>query len=235
MGLTNDEVINSRKKYGTNEINIKKNHKFIDLFIESLGDPMIKVLLVALVIKIVFLFQDSNYFETIGIIIAILLSTLISSISEYGSNKTFEKLESDISNILVKVKRDNKVKEISINEIVVGDLLILSSGDKIGADGVLISGNLMVDESILNGETKEQKKTIDSLIYRGTTVYFGEGVVKVTKVGINTMYGSIAREINESNPISPLRNRLIDLAKIISRIGYIGAFLVMFEIGRAHV
>ncbi|MBQ8891658.1 MAG: calcium-translocating P-type ATPase, PMCA-type [Bacilli bacterium] len=228
MGLTNDEVINSRKKYGTNEINIKKNHKFIDLFIESLGDPMIKVLLVALVIKIVFLFQDSNYFETIGIIIAILLSTLISSISEYGSNKTFEKLESDISNILVKVKRDNKVKEISINEIVVGDLLILSSGDKIGADGVLISGNLMVDESILNGETKEQKKTIDSLIYRGTTVYFGEGVVKVTKVGINTMYGSIAREINESNPISPLRNRLIDLAKIISRIGYIGAFLVMF-------
>ena len=111
MGLNSDEVIAQRKKYGTNEINIKKNNRFIDLFIESLGDPMIKILLIALVIKIVFLFKDSNYFETIGILIAVLFSTLVSSISEYGSNKTFEKLESDVSNIRVKVIRDGKIVE----------------------------------------------------------------------------------------------------------------------------
>lgn len=225
-GLSNDEVINNRKKYGTNEIIIKKQHKFIDLFIESLGDPVIKILLIALVIKIVFLFQDYNYFETIGILIAILLSTLISSISEYGSNKTFEKLESGINNIKIKVKRDHVIKEISINDLVVNDIVILESGDKIGADGILIEGNLLVDESILNGETKEQKKTLNSSLYRGTTIYSGYGIMKVLKVGGETMYGTIAKEISEKEPISPLKSRLINLAKIISRIGYIGAILV---------
>ena len=229
MGLSKDEVINNRKRYGTNEINVKKEHKFIDLFIESLGDPMIKILLVALVIKIIFLFQDSNYFETLGVFLAILLSTLISSISEYGSNKTFEKLESNINNIKVKVKRDNKIEEIFINDIVVGDILILESGDKIGADGELIEGNITVDESILNGETKEQKKKIGSKVFRGTTVYSGYGIMKVLSVGMNTMYGSIAKELDEKEPTSPLRNRLYELAKIISRIGYIGAILVSFS------
>ena len=225
-GLSKEEVVKNRKKYGTNEIKCSKNNRFIDLFIESLGDPMIKILLIALVIKIIFLFQDSNYFETIGIIIAILLSTLISSISEYGSNKTFEKLESDINNIKVKVKRDNIVKEIYINDIVFNDILILESGDMIGADGIIIDGNLSIDESVLNGETKEQKKKINDIVYRGSTVYSGYALIKVLKVGINTMYGSIASEITEKAPISPLRNRLIDLAKVISKIGYLGALLV---------
>ena len=225
-GLTKDQVIENRKLYGTNEIIYKKNHKFINLFIETLGDPMIKILLIALVIKIIFLFQDNNYFETLGILIAILLSTLISSISEYGSNKIFEKLESDVNKILVKVKRDNKIKLISINDIVVNDILIVESGDKIGADGILIDGNLTVNESILNGESYEQKKYLNSKVYRGTTVYNGYGIIKVKSVGINTLYGKITKELEEKEPISPLRNRLIDLAKIISRIGYIGAILV---------
>ena len=115
-GLMEDEVIKNRKYYGTNEISLSKRNRFIDLFIESLGDPMIKILLVALVIKIIFLFQDSNYFETIGILLAILLSTFISSISEYGSNKAFQELGKDINNIKVKVKRDNIIKEIFINK-----------------------------------------------------------------------------------------------------------------------
>ena len=225
-GLNDVEVLNNRKKYGTNEITIKKTHRFIDLFIESLGDPMIKILLIALVIKVVFLFQDKDYFETIGILIAVLLSTLISSISEYGSNKTFEKLESDINNIKVKVLRNKRVSEIYINDIVMNDLLVLESGDKVGADGIVIEGNLTVDESILNGETKEQKKHVDNVVYRGTTVYFGYAIVKVTKIGVDTMYGNIARELKEKEPVSPLRKRLIGLAKIISRIGYVGAFLV---------
>ncbi len=227
-GLMEDEVIKNRKYYGTNEISLSKRNRFIDLFIESLGDPMIKILLVALVIKIIFLFQDSNYFETIGILLAILLSTFISSISEYGSNKAFQELGKDINNIKVKVKRDNIIKEIFINDVVVSDLLILASGDKIGADGILIDGELSVDEAILNGESKEQKKSINSKLFRGTTIYSGYGIMKVTSVGINTMYGKIAAELEENDPISPLRNRLIELSKIISKIGYIGACLVTF-------
>ncbi|MBR3660846.1 MAG: calcium-translocating P-type ATPase, PMCA-type [Bacilli bacterium] len=225
-GLSDEEVIKNRRVFGTNEIIIKKEYKFINLFIESLGDPMIKILLIALVIKVVFLFQDHDYFETIGILMAILLSTLISSISEYGSNKTFEKLESNINNIMVKVIRNKKIKEIYINDIVMNDLLVLETGDKIGADGIVIEGNLTVDESLINGETKEQNKNVNNFVYRGTMVYFGYAIVKVVKVGINTMYGSIVKELKEKEPISPLRKRLIELAKIISRIGYIGALLV---------
>ena len=227
-GLTDEEVIKNRNKYGSNEIIGNNKKKFINLFIESLGDPMIKILLVALVIKIVFSFRDFDYFETIGILIAIILSTFISSISEYGSNKAFEKLGKETDNIIVKVKRNNKIKEISINDIVVGDILLLESGDKIGADGYLIDGNITVNESILNGETKEKNKKINDILYRGTIVYNGSCFMKVDKVGMNTMYGHLALEITKEDPISPLRNRLIKLAKIISRIGYVGAFLVTF-------
>lgn len=227
-GLSDIEVIEFRKKYGTNEIISKKQNSFINLLIESFGDPMIKILLVALAIKIVFLFKDFDFFETLGIIIAILLSTFISSISEYGSNKAFEKLESVNDNIKIKVLRDNVIKEIFINDIVVNDIIILESGDKIGADGILIEGELSVDESILNGESKESKKNTykNNKLYRGTTVYFGYGKMKVMSVGNNTMYGKIAMELHNKEPISPLKSRLIDLAKVISRIGYIGAFLV---------
>ena len=227
-GLSDIEVIEFRKKYGTNEIISKKQNSFINLLIESFGDPMIKILLVALAIKIVFLFKDFDFFETLGIIIAILLSTFISSISEYGSNKAFEKLESVNDNIKIKVLRNNVIKEIFINDIVVNDIIILESGDKIGADGILIEGELSVDESILNGESKESKKNTykNNNLYRGTTVYFGYGKMKVMSVGNNTMYGKIAMELHNKEPISPLKSRLIDLAKVISRIGYIGAFLV---------
>ena len=233
-GLSKEEVEKSRNQYGTNEINAKKHHKFINLLIESLGDPMIKILLVALAIKIVFLFKDFDFFETLGIVIAILLSTLISTISEYGSNKAFEKLGQVTDNIKVKVKRESIVTEIPISDVVVGDLILLESGDKIPADGILIEGSLRVDESILNGEAKEAKKESSingtelekNRLYRGTTIYSGYGKMKVTDVGKNTVYGKIALELHEKEPVSPLRNRLVDLAKVISKIGYIGAFLV---------
>ena len=228
-GLTNEEVIINRNKYGSNEIIGKKEKKFINLLIESLGDPMIKILLVALVIKIIFSFKEFDYFDTIGIFLAIILSTLISSISEYGSNKAFEKLGKETNNIKVKVKRNDSIIEINIDDIVVNDLILLEAGDKIGADGYLINGELSVNESILNGEIKEQKKKVNSLLYRGTTIYSGYGIMKVSSVGMNTMYGKLALEITKEDPISPLRNRLVELAKIISRIGYIGAFLVTFS------
>lgn len=234
-GLKDEEVKQSRKKYGSNGINEKNKNTFFNLFIETLGDPIIKILLIALAIKTIFLFKDFDYFETIGIVLAILIASLISAISEYGSNKAFQRMQEESSRINVLVRRDGKTKEIIIDDIVVGDILILSAGNKVPADGTLVKGKLSVDESSLNGETKEvYKEYIENInyateknkVYRGTTIYDGEALVLVTKVGMNTMYGKMAKVLTEEGDASPLKLRLTNLAKIISKIGYIAAILI---------
>lgn len=234
-GLSDEEVLKVRKKYGSNSINEKNKNTFINLFIETLGDPIIKILLIALAIKTIFLFKDFDYFETIGIVLAILVASLISAISEYGSNKAFQRMQEESSRINVLVKRGGKTKEIPIDDIVVGDILVLSTGNKVPADGILVKGKLSVDESSLNGETKEAYKeyiTNISLasdknkVYRGTTIYDGEALVLVTSIGMNTLYGKMAKVLTEEEDASPLKLRLNNLAKIISRIGYISAIMI---------
>ena len=187
-------------------------------------------------IKVVFLFKDFDWFETLGILIAIFVASFISSISEYGSEKAFNKLQEEAALIKCRVKREENIIEIPINEVVVGDIVVLQAGDKIPADGYLISGNITVDESSLNGETKEQYKeevnkisgtvTNENRVFRGTVVYSKEAVMKVEKVGIDTIYGSLAKVLSEKQPDSPLKLRLKKLANIISRIGYVGAIFV---------
>ena len=237
-GLTDKEVIKSRQKYGSNQISKKDKDSFLKLLFESLGDPIIKILLIALAIKTIFLFHDFDWFETLGIVIAIFLASFISSISEYGSEKAFIKLQEESSKIKCRVRRNNKTKEIGIDEVVKGDIVLLQTGDKIPADGVLIEGKISVDESSLNGETKERYKEKardlsnikeDNKVYRGTVVYSSRALMKVTEVGDKTFYGKLASEIQEKQPDSPLKLRLSHLAKIISNLGYIGAFLVMFS------
>lgn len=234
-GLKEDEVKESRKRYGSNSINEKNKNTFFNLFIETLGDPIIKILLIALAIKTIFLFRDFDYFETIGIVLAILVASLISAISEYGSNKAFQRMQEESSRINVLVKRDGKTKEITIDEIVKNDILILATGNKVPADGILVKGKLSVDESSLNGETKEvYKEYIDNInlateknrVYRGTTIYDGEALVLVTKIGMDTLYGKMAKVLTEEEDASPLKLRLTNLAKVISRIGYIAAILI---------
>lgn len=234
-GLKDDEVKESRKRYGSNSINEKNKNTFFNLFIETLGDPIIKILLIALAIKTIFLFRDFDYFETMGIVLAVLVASLISAISEYGSNKAFQRMQEESSRIKVLVKRDGKTKEITIDEIVKNDILILAPGNKVPADGILIKGKLSVDESSLNGETKEvYKEYIDNInlateknrVYRGTTIYDGEALVLVTKIGMDTLYGKMAKVLTEEEDASPLKLRLTNLAKIISRIGYIAAILI---------
>ena len=234
-GLKDDEVKESRKRYGSNSINEKNKNTFFNLFIETLGDPIIKILLIALAIKTIFLFRDFDYFETIGIVLAVLVASLISAISEYGSNKAFQRMQEESSRIKVLVKRDGKTKEITIDEIVKNDILILAPGNKVPADGILIKGKLSVDESSLNGETKEvYKEYIDNInlateknrVYRGTTIYDGEALVLVTKIGMDTLYGKMAKVLTEEEDASPLKLRLTNLAKIISRIGYIASILI---------
>ena len=233
MGLNDNEVIKSRAEHGTNEITKVKKNTFLRLLLESLGDPIIKILLMALAIKVIVLFRNFDWYETIGILIAILLASFISSISEYGSEQAFNRLQEESSKISVKVRRNGVITEIPIGEIVVGDIIILSSGDKVPADGYLIKGNLSLDESALNGETKEAKKTScyggkildNNKVYRGSVVYNGDAEAKITLVGDNTILGKISKELQEEIPESPLRIKLRGLAKTISKIGYAGAIL----------
>ena len=225
-GLTEKEVENSRKKYGTNEITVGNKDSFFKLFLESLGDPIIRILLIALGIKTCFLIQDFDWYETVGIVIAIIIASLISTISEYGSSKAFERLMSESSKIKCRVKREGKKREVSIDEIVVGDVLVLNAGDKIGADGVIIRGSIDVDESSMNGEAASVSKREKDIVYRGCVVYNGSALVRVDKVGNNTYYGRMVGELGESNGSSPLKERLNSLAVILSRIGYVGAGLV---------
>ncbi len=225
MGLNDNEVIESRNKYGTNEITQIKKNTFWHMLLESFADPIIKILLIALAIKVIVLFRHFDWYETIGIFIAIILATFISTISEYGSEQAFNRLQEEAIKGKAKVIRNRKIVEIPIGEIVVGDVVILNSGDKVPADGKLISGNLRVDESALNGESKEAKKVINNEVYRGSVVYSGEAKMEVLLVGDNTIIGKISQELQEEIPESPLRLKLRGLAKTISKIGYIGAIL----------
>ena len=233
-GLTEQEVEENKREYGKNIIYKTKTEGFFKKFLESLGDPIIRILLIALGIKMVFLMQDFDWYETVGIVIAIFLASFISTISEVGSEKAFAKLQEESSKIKCRVRRDNKTKEISIDDVVKGDIVIMESGDKVPADGIIVEGEVSVDESSLNGETKEAYKEAvrnnkiedNNKVYRGTVIYSKRAKMLVTEIGNDTMYGKLASELTESQPESPLKLRLRHLAKIISNIGYVGAVLV---------
>ena len=225
-GLSNDEVIINRKKYGSNTFSRKKQDSFLKLLLETFSDPIIKILLIALGIRMIFLIRDFDWYETIGIVFAILIASLISSISEYGSSKAFNKLTEETSKINVRVKRNGEIINIPIEEVVVNDIVVLSEGDKIPADGILISGKLSVDESMMNGESRESYKNVNDMVYMSTVVYSGSALMLVKYVGDNTFYGKMAIELQEDGSDSPLKLRLSRLAKIISKIGYVASGIV---------
>ena len=228
-GLSDEEVVIYRKKYGSNTFSKKKKDSFLKLLLETFSDPIIKILLIALGIKMIFLIKNFDWYETVGIVIAIMVASLISSISEYGSMKAFDKLTEESSKINVRVKRNGQVSSIKIGEVVVNDIVLLSTGDRIPADGVLVHGNISVDESMMNGESKEVNKKTNNKVYMGTVVYSGDALMKVKSVGDNTFYGKMALELQDNNNDSPLKIRLSKLAQGISKIGYICSFIVAFS------
>lgn len=241
-GLNEEDVKRSRLRYGSNQITKKKTKSFLIKYLESFGDPTIKILLIALFLNVIFLIKNFNWFESVGIAVSILLATLVSTISEYGSQLAFEKLMDESKKIKSKVWRSNVLVEIPSEEIVVGDFVSLEPGDRIPADGILISGSIDVDQSALNGESEEVHKisVIDmneltlndknlmnpNMIFCGAVVCNGEAEMLVQSVGDKTFYGSLAQELQEENQDSPLKERLSKLAKQISKFGYIGAMLV---------
>jgi len=236
VGLTTKEVKKSRELYGKNSLTKKKKKGFLKRFFESFGDPIIKILLIALGINTIFLFNNSDWFESIGIAVAIFLATFIATLSEYGNESAFEKLQEEASRIKCLAKRFEGIVQIPVEEIVVGDIVLLQSGDKVPADGVIIEGQLDVDQSSLNGESKETKKFVrkelksskldflnPTLVFSGTVVCAGEALMRVTEIGDKTFYGHIASELQEETRETPLRVRLDNLAKSISKFGYIAA------------
>jgi calcium-translocating P-type ATPase len=243
-GLSDEDVKQSRLKYGSNQITKAKSKSFLKQYLESFGDPTIKILMIALLLNVIIFIKNFNWYESIGIAVSIILSTLVSTISEYGSQLAFEKLMEDAKKLKCKVWRKNDLIELPIEEIVVGDWVKLQPGDKIPADGVLIDGYVDIDQSTLNGESEEvHKKPIANIghinmsgkslsnphmLFSGSIVCQGEGILLVQTVGDNTFYGSLAKELQEEKQESPLKKRLSDLAVTISRFGYLGAILVFF-------
>ncbi|GHU52161.1 calcium-translocating P-type ATPase, PMCA-type [Clostridia bacterium] len=240
-GLTDKEVVESRTKYGSNLLSESEVESFWDKLKGNFGDPMIKILCVALIINVVFaILGKAEWFESVGIALAVLLATFVSTFSEYRNENAFQKLQEEASRIKCKVYRGGIISEISIDDVVVGDYILLQSGDKIPADGVLFSGNIKVDQSVLNGESKEAGKKaapadykldpeakIDFLdefsVFRGTVVCSGNCVMRVTVVGDKSTYGKIAGELQQTEDRdSPLKVKLSTLAGGISKFGYIG-------------
>ena len=170
-GLTKEQVIREREKNGSNELVSQKSNSFFKLLLETLGDPIIRILLIALAIKTLFLFKNFDWYETIGILVAILLASFISTISEYGSEAAFKRLQEESMKIKAKVLRDKKVIEVNLEEVVTNDIVILEMGDKVPADGIITEGFLLFDESKLNGEKKEAKKIVGDKLFRGSVIY----------------------------------------------------------------
>ena len=235
-GLTEKEVIESRAKHGDNSLKKEKSKGLVRRFLDNLSDPIIKILLIALTVQVVLTFKNCNILEICGILIAILISTCVSTLSEYTSERSFEKLrESDLDS-KVCVIRARQSKYINSSEVVVGDIIYLNAGEKIVADGKLIKGELFVNQSALNGESEEISKKPDNSnlwdlssknkLFRGSLITVGEGYMEVEKVGSQTFYGQVATDLQTETRISPLKMRLEKLAKQISKIGCIMAAIV---------
>ena len=241
-GLSTAQVQEAKSRYGDNRLTEHEQESFWDKFKDNLGDPMIKILCVALGINILFVFLgQTEWYESAGIAIAVLLATGISTLSEHRNENAFQKLQAEASHIMCKAYRDGDITELPIDDIVVGDCILLQTGDKIPADGIIIEGNLAVDQSVLNGESKEAAKrapdpelrlaAVDFLnehaVYRGSVVCSGNAVMRVDMVGDASVYGGIAGELQlEVDRDTPLKVKLGNLAHGISKFGYMGGAMI---------
>ncbi|MBS3199511.1 cation-translocating P-type ATPase [Turicibacter bilis] len=250
-GLTDKQVQESRLKYGSNVIEEAEPETFLDKVKGQLGDPMIKLLIaIAIIMGILAVIGYGEWLEVAGIVFSVALVTLISARTELASDSEYRKLKSSVKKETCKVYRHGKVVELEIDDIVVGDCIILQSGDKIPADGFLVDGFIKVDNSSLNGESEECKKFAhedpnsvelstwntsitgdtfvdETSVFRGAVTVDGSAVMKVVRVGMATVMGEMAKEMADNEVDSPLKVKLSDLAHKISTFGYIGAVLIM--------
>lgn len=242
-GLTNEQVKKSREQYGANTLTQIPPDPLWKKILEGFKDPMIMILLVALVVQVVLFFLgQSEWFEPVGILVAIMIANGVASVSESKQEGKASALKAEEeAKEMAKVIRNGKLEEIHVSEVVVGDIVYLQAGDKIPADGEIVEGTVKVDQAALNGETEEAtKKPIENgetydikdllnkhYAYRGTVVCGGEAYMEIKVVGDKTLFGELALEVQEDTRETPLQVKLGKLAKQISTFGYIGAIAIV--------
>ena len=237
-GLSDQEVIESRNKNGINLLTPPKRPSMWKLYWEKFQDPVIRILLVAAVFSLAISIFENEYAETIGIFFAIFLATGIGFYFEYDANKKFDLLNAVGEEIPVTVIRNGKIREIPRKEIVVGDIVILNTGEEVPADGKLLEAvSLQVNESTLTGELMVAKSTDEAHfdkeatypsdeVMRGTTITDGHGIMRVDRVGDATEIGKVARQATEqSQEQTPLNIQLSRLASLIGKAGFTIAIL----------
>ncbi|WP_373803303.1 calcium-translocating P-type ATPase, PMCA-type [Bacteroides heparinolyticus] len=244
IGLTDEQVLKSRIEHGVNLLTPPKRPSLWKLYLEKFEDPVVRVLLVAALFSLLISIVENEYAETIGIIMAILLATGIGFFFEYDAGKKFDLLNAVNEETLVKVIRNGRVQEIPRKEVVVGDIVLLETGEEVPADGALLEAiSLQVNESNLTGEPVVSKTTVEAdfdeeatyasnHILRGTTIVDGHGAMCVEAVGDATEIGKVARQSTEqSTEPTPLNIQLTKLANLIGKIGFSVAglaFLIFF-------
>lgn len=236
-GLTDDEVDKSRAAHGTNAIANQEAESFLDKLLGNLKDPIIIILIVALLITLVLAFFGyAEWYESLGIAFAVAIATLVATWSEHSNEQSFQKLLEEASLIQVKVFRRGQLTEVPIEQIVVGDCVLLQPGDTIPADGLLIDGDVEIDNAALTGESEPVMRTSltsatepapasdDNRVFRAGLVIDGECVLQTTAVGERTRYGQTMKElISAEDRLSPLQHKLAVLGRHIALFGYIGA------------
>lgn len=232
-GLNEKEVEDSRLKYGSNMLTPPKKESMLKLFLEKFTDPVIKILLVAAFLSLGISFVHNEFYETIGIFFAILLATGISFWFEMDANRKFDILNQVNDDTLIKVYRDGQIQEVGKKDLVVGDVIVLETGEEIPADCELIeSVQLSANESCLTGEPSIRKTHIEeefksdatypsNHLLRGTTIIEGNALAQIIRVGDATEFGKVARQATEkSGEITPLTKQLDRLAKLIGVVGF---------------
>lgn len=240
-GLSTAEVEASRAQHGRNVLTPPLKDPWWKLLLHKFDDPIIRILLLAAFIALVVGYFEGHYTEGVGIIIAILLATFMAFINEYRASKEFDALNAVSDEVMVKVVRNGNVTTVSMSDIVVGDVVILDTGDVVPADGLLFeSVSLAVNESSLTGEpisykshkpqAEESHATFPSnMVYKGTSVSDGHAIFEVTAVGDSTEIGKTAREATmQINQATPLGIQLDRLSKLIGVVAFSVAFIAFW-------
>ena len=243
-GLSDIEVQRSREKYGLNVLTPPKRKPIWRLYLEKFEDPVIRILLVAVCLSLVISIFENEYAETIGIIAAILLATSVGFVFEYDANRKFDLLNTVNDDNAVRVIRNGQVCEVPRKEVVVGDIVLLETGEEVPADGRLLEAtSLLINESSLTGEPSASKTTdpahfhkdatyADNMVMRGTTVLDGHGMMEGLMIGDSTEIGKVAQQsMEETHEVTPLNLQLEKMAKLIGYVGFAVAglaFVIFF-------
>ena len=244
LGLTDKDAAEALKRYGENRLPQIKQKSLFSRFLKNLGDPVIRILLGVLLLNLLFLvfgIGKGDKYETIGIAVSVLLATCISTLSEHRSEGAFRRLSSESEAASFRVKRSGRILSLPIELLTVGDVVLLSAGEMIPADGRILSGSITVNQAALTGESREVLKTAPKhqkqpmetndpaspfTLFRGCTILLGECEMEILRVGGATFLGEISREVQVETRDSPLKLRLEKLARQISVIGYIASGLI---------